>query len=113
MRGKNQVWNFAQSRVARQRLLFENIERRPTDLPARQRFDERCLVDQATARAIDQPDTTSCLRQATGIEEMMRFGREWSVQRKKIGQRQKLIEILEQLHLKRPRPDRGKVRIVG
>ena len=43
----------------------------------------------------------------------MRLGRERGVQGKKIGQRQELIEFLDQLHLKRSRPARGKVRIVG
>ena len=44
---------------------------------------------------------------------MMRLGRERSVQGEEIRQRQELIEFLDQLDLKRARPARGKIRIVG
>ena len=113
MGGKNQVWNPAQWRVSRQRLLFENIERRPGHLSARQCLDQSCLVDQPTARAIDQPDAAFCFREANGVEEMMRLGREGGVQGEKIREGQELIEFFDQLHLKRARPARGKVWIVG
>src|SRR5438132_1617126 len=56
MWSKNKIGGAAQWRFDRERFDFENIQRRTGYLPILQRFQQRVLVDQASASAINNAD---------------------------------------------------------
>ena len=93
----------AEQRRGLGRLLDEHIERGAADMAAVEPFLQRHLVDQATARAIDDAHALLGLGQRLGGEDVARLVGQRRVQRDEVGARQQLVERhLLYTHLHRP-----------
>ena len=57
---ENQIGRIPQWRIGRQRLRFENIERRRGHVPNRNASASAVFIDETAARAIDHPDAALC-----------------------------------------------------
>ena len=54
VRSENKIGRLAQRRIGRQRFFLEDIESGGRDVATAQGFDQGRLLDQATARTVDQ-----------------------------------------------------------
>jgi hypothetical protein len=109
MRSENEGRQIAQRRVERQRLRLKNIERGRSDMPRAQRLRQRNFVDKAAARAIDHAYAAFRFSQAPGVEQVMRLRGERRMQGDEIRGGQQIIELIDQLDLKRARPGRRQI----
>ena len=113
MRGENKVRRFAQRRIGRKRLRFENIERRRRHVPER---NASASADSSMSPPRAQLITRTprfVFASRARIEQMMRLRRERGVQGDEIRRGQEIVEFLDQLDLKRARAGGGEIRIVG
>ena len=73
VRREDEIRQPAQRGIRGQRLHLEDVERRGGDLLALQRLDQRRFIDQAAARAVDDAHALLRLREALGVEHVLRL----------------------------------------
>ena len=113
MRGENDVLQISQGKVCRRGLDLENVERGGGHMLCAQSDSECGFVNEAATRAVDDPDPLLAESKPALIEHMARFIRQRHMQRKKIAQRQKLIDLLDEFDLKAARFAGGKVWVIS
>ena len=113
MRRQHDVGQRAERQVVRGRFLLVNVQRRAADLAALQRLEQRGLIDQAAARAVDDAHALLALGQRRRVENLVRLGRQRHVHGDEIGARQEVGQIVRQLHLQAARAALHEIGIVG
>ena len=97
MRRGDEVLQGQKRVVAWSRLLVEDVERGAGNLVARQRVEERLLVDDAAARRIHQEGGFLHLREAGGVEQADRLRRLGAMDRDEIRLLDGGVEIVDRL----------------
>src|SRR5262249_39956750 len=92
MRRADHVW-MAEQQIAGGRLLGEHVEGRAGNVLGTERFDQRLLVDQTAARAIDDAYALLGLGERRRIKDVPGLVRQRRVQRDEIGALQEIVEL--------------------
>ncbi|EAR50516.1 hypothetical protein OG2516_09735 [Oceanicola granulosus HTCC2516] len=91
MRGHDDVGQ-AEQRVLLGRLLGEHVEGRAGDVAVLERVRQRLLVDEAAARAVDDPHALLRLGEVLAAQDVLRLLRQRHVQGDEVGARQQRVE---------------------
>jgi hypothetical protein len=112
VRREGNIGKLAQLAVGREGFLFEHIETSGGHVAGFQAGDEGGLLDDATARAIEEPHALLALRERRFVDHVLGLLGQRHVNRDVIGFGQQFIER-DSLDLHGLGPGRRKVRIVG
>ena len=93
------VRHLPQRRVARQRLLLEDIEIGTAELPVSERRDDGGLVHQAPARDVDETRAAGQARERGGVDEALGLGCEGAREDQPFRARQESCERGRRVHL--------------
>jgi len=93
MRRQHHVRVRAQRVVGGQRLLLEDVQRGAGDLAGVERGDQGFVVEQATARAVDDAHAGLAARQRINAEDVVRAVGQRRVQRQEVRLRQDLVDL--------------------
>src|SRR5258705_3937183 len=103
MRRHHDIGQIPQRRIRRQRLLPECVDRGAAEMPALNRFEERCLVDDVAACDVDEPCTFAHALECTGINEFAPFPGERTSDhnpagwRKQFGQARRRMQFIDRI----------------
>jgi hypothetical protein len=91
MRRDEHVLHQPQRRGRGQRLLDHDVERSASDLPSRERVDERRLIDHAPARCVEKIRGRLHAADRIGIDQLLGFRRQRAGEGNEIGPRQQCV----------------------
>src|SRR6516162_3311786 len=101
MGSKNNIGQCSEREIRWRRFSLKDVKRSRRDVARLQRFEQRSLVNQPTSGAIDDPCSLLHLCHSLCVNQMHGLAAERHVQRQKVGTRENLIQIVEQLNLER------------
>ena len=98
MRRDDHVARIPERRIGRQRLRLEDVEDRTRQAAARQGGAQGCVVDDRTARNVDQPGTLFHARELVGPDELARLRRQWRAEEDHVAVGEQRVETAGAQH---------------